>query len=80
MATFQCNGFHPVEADSPTAAALIFAGRLARRRYSKKGYCRTVRLDYSTENGLGHQFEAFIDKDEPNESGGLSVWLYVTER
>ncbi len=39
-----------------------------------------MRLDYSTENGLSHQFEGFTDKDEPGESGGLCVWLYVTER
>ncbi len=80
MVTFQCDGFHPVEAESATAAARVFAGRLARRRYSNKGYCTTVRLDHSTENGLSHQFEAFIGKYGPGESGGLSVWLYVTER
>jgi hypothetical protein len=78
MNTFTCTGFRNVSADSADEAAGIFAERLARRRFGKRGYCRTMRLDSWTENGHTHTFEVFIGYDvDRNTCSGFNEWLHV---
>lgn len=80
MARFVADGFRAVEAEGASAAARIFAERLARREYGRSGHCRTLRLDSWTQNGASHTFEAFIGKPVPGDratTSGRNVWIYV---
>lgn len=82
MPQFRADGHKPVVAGGATEAAAIFAAREARREYGRGGYCRTLRLDAWTENGLSHHYEAFIGRSVPGDSAttsGRNVWIYVTE-
>jgi hypothetical protein len=82
-ATFTCEGFQPVRADSAQEAARIFAERQARREFGRKGFCRTLRLDCWTEDRRSHTFEAFIGRPVPGEPGttsGRNVWVHVRHR
>jgi len=71
----------PVDAKE---AARIFANRLARKKYGKKGYCYHVRLDSWTQDGTVHHFEAFIGRDLPRAYGGgcqgHNEWLTILTR
>ena len=85
MARYVCGGFRAVEADGPTDAAQVFAGRLARRRYGRSGIVGTLRRDSWTEDGASVTFESFIG--HPAERGGSmsrgdivgsNEWLHVS--
>jgi hypothetical protein len=80
---YRCDGFRPlrqtVEVYSSGVAARIFAGRLARRIYGKRGVCANCRENLRTENGRWVQFQVFIGLPQPR--GGVSgkdEWLEVT--
>lgn len=86
---YYCDGFRPVECDSAKEAATIFATRQARREFGRTAYCRTLRLDSWTGNGVVTTFEAFVGRDlfqltrNPSDRGtttGHNVWLVVTTR
>lgn len=89
MTTFHADGFQPVkrsdEVQNVRDAADIFADRLARRKFGKRGYARIVRPDSWTQNGKWHSFETFIGTDQRGPGGstetvGRNEWLYVTVR
>ena len=63
-------------------AARVFADRLARRTFGRKGYARTIRPDSWTQDGRNYTFEAFIgvDREHGRETVGRNVWLYVSVR
>jgi hypothetical protein len=79
MTTYTCEGFRPVAAYDASEAAAIFAERLARRQYGKRGYMRTMRLDHWTQDGSLHAFEAFIGYtvDKQGTTSGHNEWLHV---
>lgn len=75
---FICEGFRPVFAATPREAAEIFAGRLARRRFGKKGVVATLRADSWTEDGTSTTFEAFIARSEgQGQCTGKNEWFHV---
>jgi hypothetical protein len=89
MTTYHVDGFQPIrqsehpsgEVQTVTDAARIFANRLARRTYGKRGYCYTVRADSWATDNSSHTFEAFIGRDVPNSGcEGHNEWLYVAVR
>jgi hypothetical protein len=55
----------------------VFANRIARARYGRSGYARTVRRDNWTMDGRSHTYEAFIGVDEAGGTSGRNVWLTV---
>jgi hypothetical protein len=63
-------------------AAMVFAGRIARKTFGKKGYCHHVREDLRREDGLWFSFEAFVGYDLPRAYGGgtqgHNEWIEVT--
>lgn len=91
MTTYTCGNFKSVRqgyeyesgggywiVDSASDAARIFANRLARRQFGRKGYCHHVRLDSRREDGQMGIFEVFIGY--PAEGGGTqghNEWLNV---
>lgn len=82
MPLFSSSGHRAVTAEGATSAADIFAGREARRAYGRRGYCRVLRLDCWTQDGLSHTFQAFIGRDVPGSQGttsGRDVWITVDE-
>jgi hypothetical protein len=58
--TFRCDGFRAVQAENAGAAAEIFAEREAHRKFGKRGFCRTLRLDSWSHSKKTHTYEAFI--------------------
>lgn len=80
MPRFTSDGLAPVQAKSAEEAAEIFANRLARREFGRRGYCRTLRLDSWTRDGTLHVFEAFIGKSLPGDpftTAGHNSWIRV---
>ena len=80
MPRFSADGFREVTADSAREAARVFATRLARKKYGRAGYCRTLRLDSWTEDSKNHTFQAFIGRavrGEPGATTGNDEWIFV---
>ena len=60
MKKYTTSGCQAVTAENMSEAAEIFAGRMARKKYGKTGYCRTCNLEsWSQDQTLG-EFNAFI--------------------
>lgn len=51
-------------------AAWLFANRLAKREYGRKGYCHHARLDCASADGRYGHYECFIGV--PAEGGGTT--------
>ena len=82
MKTYKTEGMRPIRAESAADAAKLFADRLARREYGKKGYGRPIRLDGHAADGSWSAYEAFIGytpAGEHNSSAtvGRNVWFSV---
>lgn len=61
----------PAHATNAAAyAAEIFATRIARKRYGKRGYCRVLRATAWAPNWHLVEYEAFIGRDLPDREGG----------
>jgi len=86
MRIYRCESMRPIrqsdEVPTVNAAAAVFAGRLARRAYGRRGYARTVRPDSWAPDGSSHTFEVFIGTDGPQhgETVGHNEWLHVSVR
>ena len=78
MPRFVMDGMRSVTAPSASDAARIFAGRMARKEYGRRGYVRSMRLNSWAENGQSHTFEAFIGRDVGNACSGRNEWVYVS--
>ena len=60
MKKYTTSGCQAVTAENMSEAAEIFAGRMARKKYGKTGYCRTCNLEsWSQDQTLG-EYNAFI--------------------
>ena len=67
---------HHVE--SAKEAAWLFANRLAKREYGKKGYCHHTRLDSASTDGRYGNYECFIGyRTEGGMTSGKNVHLSV---
>lgn len=80
MSTYTCENMRPVRdgddpndflgpVDSMDSAARVFAGRIARKMYGRRGQVRALRRDGWTEDGRVVHYEAFLGKPA-RESGG----------
>jgi len=59
-------------------AAWLFANRLAKREYGKRGYCHHVLMDCASTDGRYANYEAFIGvRVEGGATSGKNVWLAV---
>ena len=79
MTLYRTDGMRAVTADGATPAAHIFARRLARREYGRRGRVGLVRLDSWTASGQTHTFQAFIGTPSGNGMAGKNIWLTVTQ-
>ena len=83
MITYCSDGFRPIKhgeqgIDSPLAAAVAFAARLAHREFGQGGLCRRIRLDSSSRDGMHGRYEAFIGApNERHTTAGHNVWIEV---
>jgi len=77
---YHCSGCQSVEAEGVQAAAEVFANRLAKRHYGRRGYCRTLRLDSWTQNQSSFTYQAFIGRSvgDGNTTAGHNIWLYIS--
>lgn len=90
MFTYHCDGFRPIPqgfedskyrtVDDSKAAAWMFAARMARREFGKRGYCRTLRLDSRAMDGSYVNYEVFIGvrcSHDLTTTAGHNVWLTI---
>jgi hypothetical protein len=74
MNTYTCENHKPINAESFTAAAEIFALRKARATYGRSGRVGALRLDSYSVNGRLAEFDAFIGRPSGrNETSGANV-------
>lgn len=75
---YTADGFRPVEAETMSEAANIFASRLARREYGKSGVSHANQNSYSRD-GLMGQYQAFVGRYDrkSRSSTGDNVWITV---
>jgi hypothetical protein len=74
MNTYTSHGHRPYMAESMSDAAERFASIKARKRYGKRGYCRTCTIQsWSQDNTLG-EYSSFIGYSTGrNETTGCNV-------
>lgn len=91
MTTYTCDNFRPVKlgqtsrdgwdvVEGPKDAAKIFANRIAKQEFGKRGYCHHVRQDCWREDGAYVVYEAFVGvsvKGDQYACSGRNVWLTV---
>jgi hypothetical protein len=83
MARYICENFRPVtvredEYDDGPGPARIFANRIARREYGRKGFVHNLRLDSWSFDGRSFNYEAFVGvsvKGEMHACSGRNVWF-----
>lgn len=73
MPKFYCNGFRPLEAESMSDAARVFALRHARRCYGSRADVRTCTMGSYAQNGSCAEFSAFVGITRGNETTGHNI-------
>jgi hypothetical protein len=74
MNKYSCTGHRNVSADWMSEAAEIFAGREARRKYGRSGYCRTCTQQAWRQDGGMAEYSAFIGYSTGrNETTGNNI-------
>ena len=78
MNKYLCSGYRPVMAESMNEAAEIFAGRMARALYGRKGYARTCTKNSWSQDGTLGEYNAFIGYSTgQNETTGSNTYFSV---
>ena len=77
MNTYKTNGCRSVSADSHADAAHIFARRMARRKYGKRGMIGAIRQSCYSPDGGVTEWSAFIGKPQGNTVDGGNVHFTV---
>lgn len=80
---YTCKGYRPIVMDTECEdinPARVFAERMARREYGRRGQVGALRLDSYTQDGTCSAYEAFIGAPASDGNGivGHNVWLCVT--
>ena len=79
MPRYACEGFRAVEADIIGDAAGIFARRLARKSYGRRGDVRVLARNSWAEDGTRVTYQAFIGiTDRNNVTVGHTILLTVS--
>ena len=73
MNTYTTNGCKSVTAESMKEAAQIFAQRMARKEFGKRGGCRTCTIEAYAQDGRLAEFSAFIGITRGHETTGHNV-------
>lgn len=60
---FRSHGFRDVAAETISQAGQVFAARLAKREFGRRGYVRTFRADCWTADYAAATFDAFLGVD-----------------
>jgi len=78
MTTYRTGRCRPIIADSAREAAEIFAARLARRAYGRRGYARTLNCTGWSQDGSFREFEAFLGyRTGPHETTGHNEYFTI---
>lgn len=78
MPKYFCDGFRAVDAESNADAAGIFADRLARKHYGRRGDVRTLRKDSWTQDSSRITYQAFVGRtNRQGVTAGHNVFLTV---
>lgn len=77
MKTFLTPGRRPVKAETINEAAQLFAARMARAEFGKRGDCRTCTMGSYAGNGSMAEFHAFIGITKNHETTGHNVQFSV---
>lgn len=80
MSTYTTPHCHPVESEDIRAAAKIFADRLGRRAYGKRGYARTCQMESCAQDMHFAEFSAFIGTTShrnPHETTGHNIHFTI---
>jgi hypothetical protein len=77
MTRYTCDGFRAVRTESATDAAYVFAGRLARRLYGRRGVVGSLRYDSGTRDGDMAVFSPFLGTCDDNGIVGKNEWMHV---
>lgn len=80
MTKFTTNGCKAVNAETIKEAALIFAQRMARREFGRKGDARTCTMGAYAQDGSLAEFTAFIGTTKGNSTSGRNVHFTVVSR
>lgn len=76
---FTTAGCRPVIADSKSEAVGIFAARLARRKYGRRAYARTLNVNSWSQDGRTTEYQAFVGvRTGRNETTGSNIYFTVT--
>lgn len=74
MNKYICSGFNSVKAENMSEAAEVFANRAAKRKYGRKGYCRTCNMGSHSQDGRMAEYSAFIGyKTGQNQTTGGNI-------
>jgi len=73
MNKYSCNGFRDVTAETMVEAAEKFAGRMARQRFGRRGYVRTLNQNAYAADGRLAEYSSFIGLNRGNETTGSNV-------
>ena len=75
---YTTRGFRAVHAETITEAAFTFAGRAARKRYGRRGHCRSCTPGAYAQDGRRAEFSAFIGYTTGrNETTGHNITFTV---
>lgn len=80
MKRYTTSGYRSVAAENMPAAAAMFAARMARKTYGKKGYARTCNETAHSQDGRYGEFSAFIGYSTgQHETTGNNINFSVSE-
>ena len=78
MTTYRTGRCRPINADSAREAAEVFAGRLARRAYGRRGYARTLNCTAWSQDNTITEWQAFIGyRSGPSETTGSNEYFTI---
>ena len=78
---YRCDGFRPIPVDQVEdikEAAMIFADRLARQNYGRRGFCHNINANSWSPDYTSIQYQAFIGAPRENGCCGGNCWISVT--
>jgi hypothetical protein len=78
MRQFRCAGLRGIRSDDGREAAHIFATRLAKKKYGRSAYVRTLNVDSYSQDGSVSNYQAFVGvRTGSHETTGSNIYFTV---
>jgi hypothetical protein len=74
---YKTDGCKSVDTETALEAAEIIAGRIARRQYGRRGYCRVLRMESWSADHSHSEYSAFLGYKRNGETIGSNVRFTV---